>query len=86
MIAALLITGLTAAGATFVVRAIVDELRPALLLHKPFSCDLCMNWWSSLVAALVIDHAASFGECAHLVLGGTAIGVVVTKVANRLSD
>lgn len=76
--------GLAAAGATFVVRAVVDELRPVLLLSKPFSCDLCMNWWASL-GLVLIDPAASFGECAQLVLASTAVGVVVTKTANRLA-
>ena len=76
--------GLAAAGATFVVRAVVDELRPTLLLRKPFSCDLCMNWWSSLALTL-IDPAASFGECAQLVLASTAVGVIATKAANRLA-
>jgi hypothetical protein len=76
--------GLAAAGATFVVRAVADSVRPTLLLIKPFSCDLCMNWWSSL-ALVAIDPADSFGECAQLVLASTAIGVVTTKVSNRLA-
>lgn len=81
-------TGLAAAGVTFVVRAVVDELRPALLLHKPLSCDLCMNWWSSVAlgAWRVIDFSLPLGECAQLVLASTAVGVLATKAANRLAD
>lgn len=87
MIWALLATGLAASGFTFVVRAIVDEMNPMWLLHKPFSCDLCMNWWPSLGLGVwqAIDHSLGPGECAQLVLGATAVGVVTTKVANRLA-
>jgi len=77
--------GLAAAGATFVVRAVVDTLRPTLLLHKPFSCDLCMNWWAS-IGLVLIDHAPSVGECAQQVLGAAAVGVLAVKTANRLAD
>lgn len=84
ILATAMLFGLCAAGATFVVRAVVDELRPTLLLVKPFSCDLCMNWWASL-ALVAIDHAWPIGDCAHLVLSSTAIGVVTTKAANRLA-
>lgn len=76
--------GLAAAGATFVVRAVADELRPTLLLRKPFSCDLCMNWWASL-GLVMIDPPSSFGECAQLVLASTSVGVIATKAANRLA-
>lgn len=76
--------GLAAAGATFVVRAVIDSANPLWLLRKPFSCDLCMNWWASL-GLVMIDPAHSFGECAQLVLASTAVGVVATKVANRLA-
>ena len=79
-----LTAGLAAAGATFVVRAVVDSVRPVWLLSKPFSCDLCMNWWAS-IAMVAIDPAPVFGECAQLVLASTAIGVVTTKAANRLA-
>ena len=86
MIEALTI-GLAAAGSTFAVRAVVDELRPVLLLQKPFSCDLCMNWWASvgLTTISMIDSGIGISGTVQSVLGGTAIGVVTTKVANRLS-
>lgn len=79
--------GLAAAGITFVVRAIADELRPTLLLYKPLSCDLCMNWWGSVAlgAWRVIDLGTPIGESAQLVLASTAVGVLATKAANRLA-
>lgn len=86
MISALTI-GLAAAGSTFVVRAIVDEFRPELLLVKPFSCDLCMNWWGSLGLTLMsaIDSGLGAAACVESVLAGTAVGVLATKTANRLA-
>ncbi len=82
---AILIAGLCAAGATAVIRAVVPQL---WLLFKPFSCDLCMSWWTALgtTAILAVDSDDLRGVSAALtVLGGVAVALLVTKAANRLS-
>ena len=77
------VTGLSAAGAALVVRAVLAEWLPLWLLVKPFSCDLCMSWWGS-VAFSALAHGPTF-DAAWPVLGGTAASVLTLKVVNHLS-
>ena len=82
-----LLCALTAAGTTFVIRAVVQELRPLWLLAKPLSCDLCMNWWASLAVAAALHEQIPVSPVAGVVvLGSTGLGVLVTKVVGKLSD
>lgn len=75
--------GLIAAGTTLIVRALVPQL---WLLVKPFSCDLCMSWWSSLVSMIGLMSVQSDLDTTALpaVLGGVAVSVVLLKAVNRL--
>ena len=89
----ILYLGLAAAGLTATVRALLDSTSPALLLTKPFSCDLCMSFWCSLALAAVAPGSMPYGTAPGValtafgttVLGAVATALVVTKVANRLS-
>ncbi len=79
MIAALLL-GLAAAGVVFVIRAVVMDRWPLLMLSKPLSCDLCMSWWSALAFSLVDWHSVQ-----HL-FAGVALSVGIIKAVGRLSE
>lgn len=85
LLAIALVVGLCAAGATLVVRAVVPQL---WLMVKPFACDLCMSWWSSLVASVVVGGIEGRGALTAMVsaLAGTAVSVVILKAVNRLDD
>lgn len=85
LLATILAVGLCAAGSALIVRAVVPQL---WLMVKPFSCDLCMSWWSSLVASAAIATIDGTGILTASVaaVGGTAVSVVALKTANRLDD
>jgi hypothetical protein len=82
LLATALLLGLGAAGMTFVVRAVLDSAKKEWLLEKPFSCDLCMSWWSSI--ALFVVHG-DWAKPVSLVLASTAVSVLAVKAANRLA-
>lgn len=87
MLALALLFGLAAAGATFTARAVMQEFFPLWLLYKPLSCDLCMNWWASVVAVIVAwEHVPQSPAAGVVLLGATGVGVIATKAAGRLSD
>ncbi len=76
--------GLAAAGIVMIIRAVVPTM---WLLHKPFSCDLCMSWWSSVALSMW----AFFGEYGSLLgvttlLGSVAVSVLALKGSNRLAQ
>lgn len=85
MLPLLFTIGLMAAGAALITRALVPQ---HWLLVKPFSCDLCMSWWGSLVSSVVAGAVGGHTSLASLcaALGGTAVSVVVLKAANRLGE
>lgn len=80
--------GLAAAGLTATVRAVVQETRPLWLLEKPFSCDLCMSWWSSVavVVAWAVHDGLAFIPGLLAVFGSIGVALLVTKAATRLSS
>jgi hypothetical protein len=88
LLALVVLFGLVAAGITATVRAVIDSANPLWLLEKPFSCDLCMSWWSSI--AIVIAWAAHDGlelvPGTLAVFGSIAVALCVTKAATRLSS
>lgn len=45
-IAALIVLALSAHFLTLIVRALVPL---SWMMEKPWSCDLCMSWWTSIV-------------------------------------
>lgn len=75
----MLLVGFAAAGATSIIRAVVPTL---WLLVKPFACDLCMSFWTSLVltALLMPDMPV------HIALGAVAVSIVTLKTIGHLSD
>lgn len=79
-------TGLSAAGAAFVTRAVLAEWLPLGLLVKPFSCDLCMSWWGSVVFAAVRWGNECGVDAAWPVLGGTAASMTVLKIVGHLTN
>lgn len=81
MLSLLFTIGLVAAGTALIVRAVVPQ---HWLLVKPFSCDLCMSWWSSLVASVLVGGFGLPGMCAAV--GGTAVSVFLLKAVNRLGE
>ena len=85
LLSTILALGLIAAGLTSVIRAVVPQ---SFLLIRPFSCDLCMSWWSSLVGAtgLVLLDQADMRLAVASVLGAVAVSVLVLKKINRLSE
>jgi hypothetical protein len=87
MLALTVTLGLAAAGATFVARAVMQEIRPLWLLYKPLSCDLCMNWWASCAGVIAAwEHVPQSPAAGVVLLGATGVGVIATKAASRLSD
>lgn len=79
--------GLAAAGLTFTARALVPQ---DWLLVKPWSCDLCMNFHSSWILGIAAIATPGtpmppLGDCAQLLMASTAVGILATKAANRLS-
>jgi hypothetical protein len=81
----IVIAGIAAAGAVNVVRAVVPTL---WLLVKPFSCDLCMSWWSSLAVTIAYATVSPVTvlEAAIAVLGGTALSLILVKLVGVLSE
>jgi hypothetical protein len=77
-------TGMSAAGAAFVVRAVLADWLPRWLLLKPFSCDLCMSWWGSLAFAGV--HGGADWPSLWPVPGAVALSLLVLKTHARLAD
>ena len=77
--------GLLASGAALIVRAVVPQ---HWLLVKPWSCDLCMSWWSSLVmgaaAGFVTDTPPLVAAVAAV--GGTTVSVAALKVINKIGE
>lgn len=88
LLALIFMVGLAASGLTATVRAVVDTANPLWLLEKPFSCDLCMSWWSAI--ALVVAWAAHDGlgfiPAMLAVFGAVGVALPVTKAATRLSS
>jgi hypothetical protein len=80
-----LLLGLFAAGCTFVVRKVVPQ---DWLLFKPFSCDLCMSWWSAWLGVILINVTEPMGflHAVPIVFAGTGLSVLLVKMGNRLSD
>jgi hypothetical protein len=84
LVASALIVGLASAGLCFVVRALVPV---NVLILKPFSCDLCMSWWGSIVGILLLTGEwtwTSLRAAAVAVLAGTAVALLVVKIVIRL--
>ena len=81
MLSLLFTIGLIAAGAAQIIRAVVPQ---HWLLVKPFSCDLCMSWWGSLVASVFVGGMGLSGMCAAV--GGTAVSVFLLKATSRLGE
>jgi len=81
----ILAVGLCAAGSALIVRSVVPQL---WLMVKPFSCDLCMSWWSSIVASVAVATLDGAGPLTAGVaaVGGTAVSVLLLKATNRLDD
>lgn len=81
----ILIAGIAAAGAVNVVRAVVPTL---WLLVKPFSCDLCMSWWSSLALASAVALASPLTvlDWGLATLGGTSLSLILVKLVGVLSE
>lgn len=79
-----IVMGLSAAAIALIIRALVPTM---WLLHKPFSCDLCMSWWSSVALSMW----AFFGEYGSLssvstLLGSVTVSVLALKGSNRLAQ
>lgn len=88
LLALVVVLGISAAGATAVVRAVVMDRWPALLLTKPLACDLCMSWWSSValvIFALITDRLAVL-DAPLAVLASTAVSLAFVRGSNRLSE
>lgn len=49
-VAATVLIALSAAGLIQLLRQIPWVQRQMLAGHKPWVCDLCMSWWTSLIA------------------------------------
>lgn len=78
--------GLAAATVATIVRAFVPTL---WLLIKPFSCDLCMSWWSTvllLIVSFVTDQMEGQQHPEIVYLAATAVSMLTLKTLNRLSD
>lgn len=88
LLGAVFVVGLAASGITAIIRAVVQEIRPTLLLVKPLSCDLCMSWWSSVVVTICLLAAREVHGLQSVVaiLGGVGVSLLSVKTANRLSD
>lgn len=82
-----IVLGLATSGLTAVVRAVIDSANPLWLLEKPFSCDLCMSWWSSiaLTGAWAAHEGIALVPGMLAVLGSVGVALTVTKAATRLS-
>lgn len=87
-LALVVLFGFAAAGITATVRAVVDTANPLWLLEKPFSCDLCMSWWSSvaIVVAWAAHEGLAFVPATLAVFGAVGVALPVTKAATRLSS
>jgi len=85
LLAMIFAVGLCAAGSALIVRAVVPQL---WLMAKPFSCDLCMSWWSAVVSSVAVATLDGAGPLTAGVaaVGGTALSVVLLKATNRLDD
>lgn len=85
MLPLLFTIGFMAAGIALITRAVVPQ---TWLLNKPWSCDLCMSWWGSLVSSVVAGSVGGHTTLASLgaALGGTAVSVVVLKTVNRMEN
>ena len=85
---AVLTCGLAAAGFTASFRAVVQDHKPAWLLVKPLSCDLCMSFWSSLlfVATLVVAESVPLAHAPLAVFGAVGVSLLSVKAATRLSS
>ena len=88
LLALAVLFGFAAAGITATVRAIIDSANPLWLLEKPFSCDLCMSWWSSraVVIAWGFHVGLEFVPAVLAVFGAIGVALCVTKAATRLSS
>lgn len=84
LLVALLAVGFASSGITFVVRAAVPQL---WLLAKPFSCDLCMSFWSSLAVTAWLARSGDVGPEQSVVAccGGIGVAVLMVRTANRVA-
>ena len=85
---ATIVCGLAAAGLTATIRAVLHDHKPERLLEKPFSCDLCMSFWSSLGFSITLAFTGDIPL--HLVplatFGGVGVALILVKAASRLSS
>lgn len=84
LFASAVLVGLSSAGLCFVVRALIPV---TILILKPFSCDLCMSWWGSIIAVVLLTGEwtwTSLRAAAVTVLAGTAVALLVIKIVIRL--
>jgi hypothetical protein len=88
ILVAVLACGFAAAGLTASFRAVIQDHKPEWLLVKPFSCDLCMSFWSSIVfvATLVATESVSLSLAPLAVFGSVGVSLLSVKAANRLSS
>ena len=73
-----LILGVAAFALTIQIRALVVDWFPKLAVKKPFACDACMSFWSTLAVFAMskwLDHEQPMGTevCA-------AIGVAYLSI------
>ena len=76
IVGAALALGLSVAGAIQVIRALPYVRGWVLRGVKPWSCDLCMSFWLSLVAGA--SAAVSDPSWSLAVLGSVVISIAVT--------
>lgn len=86
MIETIILVGLFAAGLASVVRALLPV---TLLVQKPWSCDLCMSFWCSIIGmGLFGPQAWTFAAAwRHLLapaLAAVAVSLLVLKAIARL--
>lgn len=89
ILAAAIVIALAASGLTAALRVIAqDHGKAEWLLEKPFSCDLCMSFWGSVIftIAYVLRHPEQLWDAPVLVPASVGAALVFTKAANRLSS
>jgi hypothetical protein len=82
-----LLIALGAAGGTLVIRAILEMFGALFVLaSKPFSCDLCMSWWCSIIAATIhFSFVERFNVLfGFYVLASVPVSMVLLKTIERL--
>lgn len=74
-----------AAGATFIMRKLVPQL---WLMVKPWSCDLCMSWWSAWLGVVIksVNDYVPLDQAIFAVPASVGLSVLMVKAANRLGE